>query len=275
MGGECGETARVVDSGKAPIFVEHQAERVVQDRAVVEHTRRHGELGQPGGPQGILVEVPVPEQQVLDGGEDGATPVTGTFNITINLVNDNSTTAVADNDGSSEVVLENASVGTTIGVTAFASDADTGDTISYSLVDDDGGNHEVVLTAIRGETAELSIGGVKVSHPVAEISQSWFGQYMLLWRPPGGAAVSMGPGTRGPAVLWLRESLATISSDYATDATDSDVFDDGLERMVRNFQRDHRLDVDGLAGQQTQIIINSLLGTKDTPRLTTPRLAQD
>jgi hypothetical protein len=41
------------------------------------------------------------------------------------------------------------------------------------------------------------------------------------------------------------------------------------------FQRDHRLEVDGLAGQQTQIIINSLLAVVGTPRLSTPRLAQD
>ena len=33
--------------------------------------------------------------------------------------------------------------------------------------------------------------------------------------------------------------------------------------------------VDGLAGQQTQIIINSLLAPDDTPRLMIPRLAQE
>jgi len=44
---------------------------------------------------------------------------------------------------------------------------------------------------------------------------------------------------------------------------------------VIDFQRDHRLVVDGLAGQQTQIIINSLLGSDETPRLTTSRLARD
>jgi len=37
----------------------------------------------------------------------------------------------------------------------------------------------------------------------------------------------------------------------------------------------NRLYVDGLAGQQTQIIINSLLGTENTPRLTTSRLARE
>ena len=54
-----------------------------------------------------------------------------------------------------------------------------------------------------------------------------------------------------------------------------DVYDGDLEQQVRAFQRDNRLDVDGLAGQQTQIIINSLLGSEDTPRLKTSRLARE
>ena len=103
----------------------------------------------------------------------------------------------------------------------------------------------------------------------------WFGQYLLLWRPANGGEVSLGPGSRGPAVRWLRTSLAAISPDYASGDPDSDRFDAELEQVVRAFQRDHRLDVDGLAGQQTQIIINSLLAIDGTPRLVTPRLARD
>ncbi len=144
-----------------------------------------------------------------------------------------------------------------------------------TLTDDTGNSHEVVLTAIHGETAELSIGGVRTTHPVQSISDIWFGQYMMLWRPAGGRAISLGPGARGAAVSWLRASLASISPDYASADPDSDEYDADLEQVVRSFQRDHRLDVDGLAGQQTQIIINSLLAVEGTPRLTMPRLAQD
>ena len=144
-----------------------------------------------------------------------------------------------------------------------------------TLIDDDGGNHQVVLTAVFGDSAELSIGGVRVTHSVAEIMRSWFGDFMLLWRPPTGSAVSLGLGSRGPAVAWLRNSLEAIDNRYATSDPQSEVFDAELERIVRTFQRDHRLDVDGLAGQQTQIIINSLLAVEGTPRLSTPRLALD
>lgn len=98
---------------------------------------------------------------------------------------------------------------------------------------------------------------------------------MLLWRPPTGAAVSLGPGSQGPGVSWLRNSLAAIDGRYASSNLQSETFDTELEQIVRTFQQEHRLDVDGLAGQQTQIIINSLLAVEGTPRLSTPRLAQD
>ena len=80
---------------------------------------------------------------LADGGEDGSTPITGTFNITVTPVNDNSITAIIDNDVVSEIVLENATVGTTIGVTAYADDADAGDSITYSLDDNDGGRFTI------------------------------------------------------------------------------------------------------------------------------------
>jgi general secretion pathway protein A len=145
------------------------------------------------------------------------------------------------------------------------------------LVDQSGNSHHVVLTAIEGQRAELSIGGVAVTHPSNAVADMWFGDYQLLWRPPNGIAISLVPGVRDANVVWLRQSLATIDARYRADPTtsDADAYDQGLQTQVREFQRDQRLDVDGLAGKQTQIIINSLLEPDNTPRLSTPRLAQE
>ena len=140
--------------------------------------------------------------------------------------------------------------------------------VIMTLVDDDGENHEVLLTAVRGDTAELSIGGILVDHPASSLLQSWFGQYMLLWRPPGGTPVSLVRGARNENVVWLRNSLAAIDPRYTSADQESDLYDADLEQLVRRFQRDHRLSVDGVAGQQTQIVINSLLAVDGTPRLT-------
>lgn len=144
-----------------------------------------------------------------------------------------------------------------------------------NIVDSSGATHNIVVTAIEGENVELSIGGVTVMHSIDEVSDMWFGQYMLLWHPPKGAVEALGPGSSGSGVLWLRESLAAIDDRYRTAAAQPDLFDTELREQVRAFQRDHRLDIDGLAGHQTKIVINTLLAADNTPRLTIPRLAQE
>ena len=144
-----------------------------------------------------------------------------------------------------------------------------------TLIAETGAEHLVVLTAMHDDSVELSIGGVSVTHSLSEVSDVWFGESTLLWRPAGGRAIALGPGSSGEEVAWLRTSLAAIDPRYASGDPESDRFDAELEKIVRQFQRDHRLDVDGLVGQQTQIIINSQLAVEGTPRLSTSRLARD
>ena len=91
---------------------------------------------------------------LADSGEDGATSASGTFNIGITPVNDNSITAISDTDPASESISENAISGTPVGVTAFASDDDAGDTVSYSLDDNDGGRF-----AIDSATGFVTVAG--------------------------------------------------------------------------------------------------------------------
>ena len=144
-----------------------------------------------------------------------------------------------------------------------------------TLIDSRGVSHSVVLTALQGDQAELTIAGVAVSHPVTTVANVWFGQYLLLWKPPNGYSMALGLGVQDGNVVWLRQSLAAIDDRYRAEPTDLDIFDASLDQRVRAFQRDHRLDVDGLAGRQTQIIINSLLAPDGRPRLATSGLAQD
>ncbi|MDJ0758629.1 MAG: AAA family ATPase [Woeseiaceae bacterium] len=143
------------------------------------------------------------------------------------------------------------------------------------LIDDAGQAHHVLLKALQGNQALLSVGGVEVSHSVSDVSRFWRGQFLVLWRPPNGQAIALFPGTDHINVRWLRQSLAAIDPRYASTPANSTAYDESLEQRVREFQRDNRLEVDGFAGSQTQIIINGLLAPADTPRLATPRLARD
>ncbi len=144
-----------------------------------------------------------------------------------------------------------------------------------TLVSDSGDSHYVLLTGLSGSQAELSMGGVSATHPVAELAELWLGQYQLVWRPPNGRSIALVPGVDDPNVVWLRESLSAIDPRYAAPPFDSTRYDERLASTVMAFQRDFRLEVDGLAGRQTQIIISGLLGDPERPRLTVARLARD
>ena len=139
-----------------------------------------------------------------------------------------------------------------------------------TLSDRNGNTHQPVLVSLNGENGELAFGESHITHSIEEISKLWFGEYLLIWRPPNGEAGAIRPGMRDRNVRWLRQSLAAIDTDYDGEAsaeTDLDYFDEDLEERLKDFQRQHRLKVDGLAGQQTQIIINSSLALDGIPRL--------
>lgn len=139
--------------------------------------------------------------------------------------------------------------------------------VVLTLTDSQGQTHQPVLVGLSDDVAELSLGGNRKTFPVDEVADLWFGQFLLIWRPPGGTPVAISPGMQNENVRWLRQSLATLDSNYQPQPADSDFFDDGLQQQVMTFQRQHRLEADGLAGQKTQIIINSLLAVDGTPRL--------
>ena len=61
------------------------------------------------------------------------------FTITVTDINEFATTPITDLDPATEVLAENLTVGSAVGVTAFADDQDGTDTISYSLLSDAGG----------------------------------------------------------------------------------------------------------------------------------------
>jgi glucose-6-phosphate isomerase len=69
---------------------------------------------------------------------------TATFTIAVTDVNESPVSAVSDTDGTLDSVAENAAIGTAVGVTAFASDADaTTNTVTYALDDDAGGRFSI------------------------------------------------------------------------------------------------------------------------------------
>lgn len=143
--------------------------------------------------------------------------------------------------------------------------------VVLTLTDNSGTTHQVTLVELSADSAELSFGGAQVTFSIDAVSKFWFGQFMLIWRPPNGSADAISPGMQNENVRWLRQSLAEIDTNYQPQTSAPDYFDTELEQQLIAFQRQNRLDADGLAGQKTQIIINSLLAADGTPKLSANR----
>jgi general secretion pathway protein A len=135
-----------------------------------------------------------------------------------------------------------------------------------SLVDAEGGAHQVVLSELGDDGAKLLLGGTEARVPVAELADYWFGEFLVLWRPQANGQRPLRAGMRGDDVRWLRQGLEQLSGQPVAGEA-GDYFDAELEQLVENFQRSRRLTVDGVAGLQTQLVLDSALGAPGTPTL--------
>jgi general secretion pathway protein A len=140
-----------------------------------------------------------------------------------------------------------------------------------TLNDDKGQRHRVVLRNLDDDTATLVVGERDVRVPLQELSGSWFGEFTVVWKPKTQRPRDLSLGMSGDQVRWLRRSLAALRG--AADPDHGDTYDQDLAIAVQNFQRAHRLNVDGVAGIQTQVVLDTALAEPGSPLLlsTAPR----
>jgi general secretion pathway protein A len=133
------------------------------------------------------------------------------------------------------------------------------------LNDGSGTSHQVVLTHLDDEHAQLQLGG---PHTIGlgELSRYWLGDFVMLWQPATSPVKALSAGMRGPDVRWLRQSLEQLAHLHPGGPV-SDVFDADLTGLVRDFQRQHQLSVDGIAGVQTQIALAAAVAGPKVPLL--------
>jgi general secretion pathway protein A len=122
-----------------------------------------------------------------------------------------------------------------------------------------------VLTRLDDEQARLDLGGPRTVG-LAELSHYWLGDFVMLWRPASSPVKPLSSGMHGAQVRWLRESLEQLHGAHGA-APVSDVYDAELAGLVKDFQRQHQLTVDGVAGVQTQIALASAVAGPDAPLL--------
>jgi general secretion pathway protein A len=139
--------------------------------------------------------------------------------------------------------------------------------VILTLHDYESRQHRAVLSVLGDNEAIITIAGTDYEIDPAELTDFWFGEYLLLWKPEFDQPFLFAPGMRSVTIIWLRESLAKIQGEPIVPIGPSDLFDSDLEARVRSYQRDRRLSVDGVVGFQTQIAINTDLRLADRPTL--------
>ena len=135
-----------------------------------------------------------------------------------------------------------------------------------NVIDSTGHAHQVVLAGLDDEHAQVDLGGAQREIGIGDLSRSWFGDYVLLWRPAAGGSQPLALGARNSRVRWLRDSLRRVNG-LPEEPAPNDRFDPELVTLVEEFQRRNRLAVDGIAGVQTQVALDAALNDAATPFL--------
>jgi len=123
-----------------------------------------------------------------------------------------------------------------------------------------------VLQELLGDDVRVKVDGRELVTSVDELTQAWLGHYRILWKTPPKGSPVLRPGYRGSDVVWLRERVQKATG-LAAIAPDPALYDESLGELVREFQRSHGLQVDGVAGPLTLIHLNSLERDLSVPRL--------
>ncbi|WP_292294984.1 cadherin domain-containing protein, partial [Marivita sp.] len=154
------------------------------------------------------------------------------FTVSVTNENDNALTAVVDVNSGANEVAENALVGSVVGVTARASDADAGANVSYALEDNAGGRF--AIDAATGVVTVALAGGFDFeaaqSHDIIVAAISSDGD---VTRETISIAVTDTPDpiqvlTIGTDTLALgRQDNLIVGSDYPATYNSSDLIDGG------------------------------------------------
>src|ERR1700729_1619933 len=135
-----------------------------------------------------------------------------------------------------------------------------------TLTDDRGQRHRVVLSSLDDKTATLNLGEHNEKVSIDDLSHDWFGEFTVVWKPKTARTRLLSVGMQGDEVRWLRRSLNALAGG-SSDPEHGDVYDQELAIAVQNFQREHRLNVDGIAGVQTQVVLDTALADPGSPLL--------
>jgi general secretion pathway protein A len=140
-----------------------------------------------------------------------------------------------------------------------------------ALADDDGAMHQAVITALGDSSAQLQLGDTAHEVSLAEFEPHWNGEFLMLWRPTLDGPGNLSLGMSGEPVQHLRLRLMRAMGIEPEQVPPAEIlstdFDASLQWLVLEFQREHGLVQDGVAGSRTRALLDSQLADSGTPLL--------
>jgi len=129
-----------------------------------------------------------------------------------------------------------------------------------------GDRRYATVVALDEDRATMDLGGRQHTFSLSEVDRYWEGAFVLLWKVPRVSSASIGPGTRGKDVEWVRARLGELDGTRLT-GRNRDLFDEELRARVVAFQRSRSLVADGIVGEETLIHLSNADPDPLTPRL--------
>jgi general secretion pathway protein A len=130
----------------------------------------------------------------------------------------------------------------------------------------DGAVHQTVLTRLGAHDAQIQIGPMSHTLSLADLQKHWTQGFQLLWKPTQLDTRSLSLGMTGEPVRALRAQL-NLWAGLPAENQPLELFDGSLTRMVKEFQRRNGLVADGVAGAETQALLDSALASINSPLL--------
>jgi general secretion pathway protein A len=118
-----------------------------------------------------------------------------------------------------------------------------------------------LVTQIGSETATLSVGNDRWLVPLTALADVWRGDYTTLWRLPPGHEGALRRASDGEAATWASEQFLALQARGELPAGART-----LREQIEAFQRTRGLEVDGIAGAMTLMLVNRETN-RDEPRL--------
>jgi general secretion pathway protein A len=138
--------------------------------------------------------------------------------------------------------------------------------VVLTLLDEEGRTVYGLLTDLTDRSATLVFGEQTQTVSLTALALAWRGQFSTFWLAPEGYRQKLVPGSKGPAVDWLAQRLASVQQTDTPNGAQT--LDAVLQSRLTAFQVSQGIKPDGMAGAMTFMQINRLTGVTE-PRLQT------